>query len=173
MKMANASERALCHLWRGSNQRVAEWESAQKFQMYSETQENKRGDLQGENLELQSVTLKQLDAIQMLKEEAIALRADLAFVGEQVAVTVTPENPGLNALEQPNFNARPPNQSFIDGISSQTVGPVVDGSPAPSNLPVHEVILSPLNCHDHDSLRSEVFGYFVLSLTNGLENALV
>jgi len=51
------------------------------------------------NAELINLAQHQSMAIEVLKEEATALRRDLAFVGGQMNITVTPVNTYLEALE--------------------------------------------------------------------------
>lgn len=60
----------------------------------------KQGDLtlQKEKAELADLVIQQSTAINALKEEAIALRRDMAFVGNHVNITVTPSNPYVEEL---------------------------------------------------------------------------
>lgn len=102
--------------------------------------------LQSENLELQKIAEKQLHAIEVFKEESAALRSDLAFVGKQTNVTVTPENPSVTAIEIPEFTARSPRtHSLISSISNQKVGALTDGYGASSPAPKFEVSINSFN----------------------------
>ena len=53
---------------------------------------------QKEKAELAELVIQQSAAIDVLKEEATALRRDLAFVGNHVNITVAPSNPYLDEL---------------------------------------------------------------------------
>ena len=55
--------------------------------------------LQADKLELQEITRKQNDALDVLREEATALRRDLAFMGAHVQVAVAPENLRVSAID--------------------------------------------------------------------------
>lgn len=55
--------------------------------------------LQKEKAELTNLVVQQANAIEILKEEAAALRRDLAFVGKHVNINVSVVNPYLEELQ--------------------------------------------------------------------------
>ena len=55
--------------------------------------------LQTEKVALEALVFQQTHAIEVLKEEAAALRRDLAFVGQHININVAPVNPALEALQ--------------------------------------------------------------------------
>ena len=54
--------------------------------------------MQKEKAELAELVIQQSTAITALREEAVALRRDMAFVGDHVNITVAPSNPYIEEL---------------------------------------------------------------------------
>lgn len=55
-------------------------------------------NVQKERAELADLVVQQSTVINALREEAVALRQDVAFVGDHVNIQVTPSNPYLEEL---------------------------------------------------------------------------
>ena len=81
--------------------------------------------LQTEKVALEALIMQQTHAIEVLKEEAAALRRDLAFVGQHININVAPLNPALEALQPlPALEQEPAPVSapVAEGSSTSAVG---------------------------------------------------
>lgn len=98
--------------------------------------------LQTEKVALEALVLQQTHAIEVLKEEAAALRRDLAFVGQHININVAPVNPALEALQPlPALEQEP------EPEQAPTSAPLAEGSTSAIGAGFATEVGCLLRCH--------------------------